>query len=513
MNADVKLGEPVRIDTGMISGCTEDSNGVRAYLGIPFAKPPVGQLRWRAPSPADSWNGTRTCTRFGAACLQPQLPDDSLMRQFSFEEPPECELSEDCLYLNVWTPVEQPSKKPLPVIVFVYGGGHRVGSGSAPVSRGSRLAAKGAIVVTVNYRVGALGYLAHPALTVESGTSGHYACLDLIAALEWVQRNAAAFGGDPNCVTMFGHSAGAALISVLMASPLSKALFHRAIVHSAGRFKGGPMGAPAKTLAVAEVACKVFTDKLGASTAEELRALDPLLIEPPRGFWGPIVDGQVLREPVHRVFERGEQLDIPLLAGYTRDEAAPYGTPELFTPEAFVAYAKTQFPGDVERFLQLYPHSTVLEATRSAYALRCDTGFAYQAWKFARLHSARSSSSAYLFNFVRPVPLPDGAKFHEQSPPDGYGAYHGSELWYVFGTMDAMPWPWRASDRALADVMSDVWVAFARTGDPDVPAIEHWPAFGASGQAMVFGDGVKVSAPFNAAQLLFFEFQFELAQA
>jgi para-nitrobenzyl esterase len=497
----------VRIETGWVSGLLDEEAAVCAYLGIPFAKPPVGSLRWRPPEPAEPWIGVKTCDRFGPACLQPLIPADSLMSQFSFDDPPECGLSEDCLYLNVWAPAGHERKR-LPVIVFVHGGGHRVGSGSAPVSRGASLASNGAVVVIANYRVGALGYLAHPALTAESGASGHYACLDLLASLTWTRHNIAAFGGDPECVTLFGHSAGGALINVLMASPLSVGLFHRAIVHSAGRFQGGPMGPPAKTLAEAERAGATMARKLGAASADELRSLDPLAIDAPRGFWGPIVDGSVLREPVHEVFDRGDQLPIPLMVGYNRDEASPYPTPELFSPGAFIDHANARFQEDAEHFLSLYPHSDVVAATHSAYALRRDSGLAYQAWKLARMHAAHRSPT-YLFNFVRAVPLPSDRVFHEVEPPGGYGAYHGAELWYVFGTLKSQPWPWQALDHSLATLMGSAWLAFARSGDPDVAALPHWPDFGAGGEAMVFDEVVHVAPPFNLRQLEFFETQFE----
>lgn len=496
---------PLRIDSGLVEGV--ESSGAHAYLGIPFAAPPVGDLRWRAPQPPLPWDGVRRCDRYGAAPIQHAMHPDSLMRQFSFDDPPECETSEDCLYLNVWAPAQRPSE-PAPVIVFVYGGGHRVGSGSHAVSRGHALARRGAVVVTFNYRVGAMGYLAHPALTAEAGASGNYACLDVLAALDWVRRNIAAFGGDPACVTLFGQSAGAALIDVLMASPLASELFQRVVVHSSGRFRGGPLGAPMKRLVDAERAGSEMAAACGAITLEQLRALPPDGIDAPRGFWGPIVDGDVLREPVQDVFERGDQIDVPMLAGYTRDESAPYPTPELQSRAGFEAHARREHAGHEQAFLGLYPCEDDAQSLASSYAWRRDAGFAYQAWKGARLHARTARSSVYLFNFMHTPPLAADQRFREPIPPGGYGAHHGSELWYVFDTLDAAPWTPGPEDRTLADRMARSLIAFARSGDPNLSGLPQWPPFGVNDQVLLWAGEPRVGLAFNAAALRFLEARF-----
>jgi para-nitrobenzyl esterase len=251
------IRDPILVTGGLVSGVAEADGAVRAYKGIPFAAPPVGELRWRAPQPVISWDGVRIADRFGSVCQQPLVPRDAIMGLFSFDHPPECGMSEDCLYLNVWTGARSAGER-LPVIVWIYGGGHRVGGGSHPVSWGTNLARRGAVVVTFNYRVGALGFLAHPELTKETGTSGNYGCMDVIAALRWVRDNIAAFGGDPDCVTLYGQSAGAAEVSIMMASPQARGLFHRAIGGSGGRFDGGLMTAPMHGLAEAETAGASF---------------------------------------------------------------------------------------------------------------------------------------------------------------------------------------------------------------------------------------------------------------
>jgi para-nitrobenzyl esterase len=495
---------PLQLDSGLIEGVPAADGNTCAYLGIPFAAPPTGALRWRPPQPPTPWSGVRQCDRYGPAPVQHAMAADSLMRQFSFDEPPECGTSEDCLYLNVWAPTALASA-PAPVVVFVYGGGHRVGSGSHAVSRGGHLAARGAVVVTFNYRVGALGYLAHPELTKESGASGNYACLDILAALDWVKANIAAFGGDPSCVTLFGQSAGAALIDTLMASPLATELFQRVIIHSSGRFRGGPLGAPMKRLAQAQAAGEEMAAACGARTLTELRALPADAIEAPRGFWGPIIDGDVLREPVQAVFERGEQIDVPMLAGYSLDEAAPYPTPELQSRSGFIDHAQRHHAGDAQAFLALYPHENDEQALRSSYAWRRDAGFAYQVWKAARLHARTAHSPVYLFNFMRAPAFGDERHFHEPRPPGGYGAFHGSELWYVFETLNAAPWQPDAVDRSLSMAMAAAWLNFARTGDPNGVELPRWPSLRQHDQAMLLDAQPRVGLPHNVEALRFFE--------
>ena len=509
----------IRIDTGLVTGVDSADGKSRSFLGIPYAAPPVGPLLWRPPQPAPAWEGVRNCDRYGSAPIQHAQHPQSIMRQFSFDAPPECGTSEDCLYLNVWAPAAsllKAASNPAPVIVSIYGGGHRGGSGSHAVSRGDHLTAKGAVVVTFNYRVGAMGYLAHPELTKESAllgetvASGNYACLDVIAALEWVRRNIAAFGGDTDCVTLFGQSAGAALANVLMASPLATELFQRVIVHSSGRFRCGPIGAPLKRLAEAETASAAMAKALGATTLDALRALPPDAIEAPRGFWGPIIDGDVLREPVHTVFARGEQIDVPVLAGYTRDDATPFANPELHSRVKFEAFAKATYGADAERFLALYPCADDASAVAASYAWRRDTAFAYQPWKFASLHAATARSPVYLFNFKQAPPFSElkDPPFHEPMPPAGVGAHHGSELWYVFNNLAQAPCQARESDEKLADAMGSTWLAFARSGNPNVGVLPHWPNFRDGRQAMHLGEICRVNHPFNAPALAFFDQQF-----
>ncbi|WP_083684414.1 carboxylesterase/lipase family protein [Massilia putida] len=503
----IRATEVLQVEGGALEGRLSADEACRVYKGIPYAAPPVGALRWRPPQPVLPWHGVLQADRYGAACVQSAIADDSIMRQFSFAEPPECALSEDCLYLNVWAPAGK-ALADLPVIVWVYGGGHRFGSGSHPVSDGERLARKGSIVVSVNYRVGALGYLAHPALSAEGGGSGNYASMDVLAALRWVRKNIAAFGGDPRRVTLFGQSAGAAHVSVLMASGQAQGLFQRAIVHSSGRFDGGLMGAPMRSLAEAEAIGVATLAPLGAHSLAQLRALPAdQLLGGARGIWGPIVDGQLLARPVDEVFSAGQQMPISLLAGYTLDESAAYPMPALQTSAGFAAFARDTFGEYADSFLALYPHRDDAQALASSYRVRRDMGFAYQAYRFAQLHVGTVQAPVYLFNFMHAPPLPDAA-YHEPAPPGGFGSYHGAELWYAFNNLAALPWPWTDADQLLADAMSSYWVSFATNGDPATTGLPAWPRFDAAGaNTLRLGGSAAVAVagrPFNETALDFF---------
>lgn len=498
----------VRIESGLVEGTTSADGRCHAFKGIPFAAPPVGALRWRAPQPVESWDGVRRADRFGCAPVQPLIAGDSIMRQFSFAIPPECGISEDCLYLNVWTGAPSPGEK-RPVIVWIFGGGHRVGSASHPVADGAYLSSQGAVVVSVNYRLGALGYLAHPELTREAGSSGNYASLDILAALGWVQRNIEAFGGDPHCVTLFGQSAGAAHVNVLAASRLARGLFHRVIVHSSGRFRGGPMGTPMKTPAEAERDGATLLASLGATTLEGLRDMPADAMPGPRGMWNPIIDGVVLTDSVQAVFERGDEARVPVLAGYTCNEAAPYPQTELHTKEGFIEHASRVYGPDAPAFLNLYPHQNDSAAARSSYLLRRDTAFAYQPYKYATFAARAGVADTYLFNFLREVPLPSALHFHEPKPPHGFGAHHGSELWYVFNTLAQQPWPWTPADHRLAEHMSRYWITFARTGNPNCAGAPQWPAFTPDNPlAMLFDETIAAAGPINREAIEFHDAYF-----
>jgi para-nitrobenzyl esterase len=498
-------GRPISVDGGKVQGVASADGLISVFRGIPFAAPPVGDLRWRPPQPVTPWDGVRLADRFGSVPIQPLLPRNALMRQFSFGEPPESGMSEDCLYLNVWTPAQGGDER-LPVMVWVFGGGHRVGGGSHPPSWGEGLARKGAVVVTLNYRVGALGYIAHPALTAEAGASGNYASMDILAALTWVQRNIAGFGGDPDCVTLFGQSAGAMHINALMTARGAKGLFHRAIAQSGGRLHGGQMGPPMKSLAEAEADGAALLAGLGAHTLEELRDLPADVMAAPRGMWDLIIDGAVLDEDIQTVFERGGQAHVPLIAGFNADEGAAYPEHDIETAEAVEAMARARFGDQAKAFLDLYPTRSDADAKALKHRLPRDASFGFQAFKLAELQSRVRTARTFAYYFDRAAPLPAGQRFREPVPPGGYGAFHGCEIWYVFDTLRTRPNPGTEEDQALADAIGRYWVNFARSGDPNGRGLPRWPVYASpQRQALRLGDAIHADRFPNESALAFFD--------
>lgn len=495
------IEDPVRVSGGLISGVVEAGGTVRAYKGIPFAAPPVGELRWRGPQPVVPWDGVHIADRFGPVCLQAPMPRDGLLGLFSFDEPPECGMSEDCLYLNVWTGAGSAEER-RPVIVWIFGGAHVFGGGSHPVSWGTSLAGRGAVVVTLNYRVGPLGFLAHPGLTRESGASGNYACQDVVAALRWVRDNIAAFGGDPDRVTIYGHSAGAQQVAIMMATPEARGLFHRAIGAAGGSFDGGMISMPMRDLGEAEKSGAELLDRLGARTLDEIRNQPADALYGPIGMWAPIVDGAVLAESVQSVFAAGEQAAVPLITGFTTEEGSTLPLPHLHSVAGLHGYVRSQFGDDADAMLSLYPAADDDAARAASYRMVRDGTFAYQAWRLAMLHCETSAAPVFMYCFGRAVPLPQGSSFSEPVPPGGYGAWHGAELWYAFDTLYTKPFPWQQTDRDLARAMGDALIRFAESGDPG----DGWPRFTSQrAEAALFDErGVHAGSLPNHAELTFF---------
>jgi para-nitrobenzyl esterase len=485
--------ENVKVDAGTISGAAGLKPGVRVYKGIPFAAPPVGNLRWRAPRPPAHWTGVRNGDRFAPIC--PQKTDDP--QSVYFLDPGPQTIDEDCLYLNVWTAARAASDK-RPVMVWIFGGGFDHGSGTEKYYWGDDLANKGAVVVTFNYRVGALGFLAHPELTRESdrNASGNYGLMDQIAALEWVQRNIAAFGGDPKRVTIFGQSAGGSSAGQLMVSPPAKGLFHRAIGQSGGVGQGG------RKLADAEQAGVAFAGSLGAKSLSELRAKSVEQIRAGQGRFSPIVDGYVIPADPYTVFKAGKQNDVPVIAGSTANEG---GVRRMSaTSQDAVRQARTLYGENADVYLKLFPAGTDAEAEVSAYAVAADrTAVGQRAW--LRLETENGKSKGYLYLFSRVPPFPPGAHFLE-APTEKIGAYHSVDLMYVFDHLYLKNWPWQDADRKAADDMSSYWINFAATGDPNGKGLPEWPAFSESDQQrMNFGNTVAAEKVTNKAALDFLE--------
>ena len=464
----------VKTTSGKISG--KQSGDVRAFLGIPYAAPPVGPLRWKAPQPVAKWKGVRDATAFGNHCMQSTVYADMIFRDPG--------ISEDCLTLNVWTPVPADKAKSakLPVMVWIYGGGFVTGGTSEPRQDGTNLAAHhGVIVVSMNYRLGIFGFFAHSALTAESGhtTSGNYGLMDETAALHWVQANIAAFGGDPSNVTIFGESAGSFAVSSQMASPLAKGLFHRAIGESGGAFRSQGLGYPARTDAERTDAAFAQTN-FNASTLDQLRAIpaqqlmdaefkkpDPTSTTKPVRF-GPDIDGYFLPQSLPEIFAAGHQNDVALLAGWNRDEGSvATGT----TVETLKAALTQQFAAQPDAAIAAFPASTDDEAVRALSDLHAQQFIAFSTWKWIEAALATGHQPVYRYHFDLAPPA-------DPNHPGGIAAYHSGEIPYVFGTLDLLQgFPWRPEDRTLSDQMQTYWTNFARTGDPNGANLPKWPTY------------------------------------
>ena len=474
------IQDPIRTQSGPVSGAAGNDPAVHVYKGIPYAAPPVGELRWKKPQPPGPWQGTKQATEFSKVCMQASYPQTSI-----YYRPPE-PMSEDCLYLNIWT-AAQSAKERRPVMVWIHGGGFTRGSGSVATYDGENLAKKGAIVVTVNYRMGIFGFLAHPELTKESDvrSSGNYGLLDMVAALEWVQKNIAAFGGDPKRVTIFGESAGSMAVNFLMASPLAKGLFQRVIAESGANFGRGT------TLTEMEQ----NGSRLGSLAALRAKSAEELLKT--EGSFRPCVDGWFLPESVGEIFAQHKQSDVPLIAGSNADEArslAPW--PPNATAKTFIDQAHKRYGDFADEFLKLYPAGSDQQAAESHYRSSTDGGMGWEMRTWVRAQTKTGKAPAFLYYFTRIPPWEQSSR---------YRAYHAAEIQYVFANLRPNR-PWENADRKLADEMSSYWVNFASTGNPNGKGLPKWPGYDAkSNPAMEFGDQVGVHNDINKNALDFFD--------
>jgi len=465
------VAAPVKVDGGLVEGTVED--GIAVYKGIPFAAPPVGDLRWRPPQPVKSWDGFLKADKYAPACPQMQLNIPGF---------PKVETSEDCLYLNVWTPAKSSAEN-LPVMVWIYGGAFVMGSTSMPVYSGEQLAKMGVIIVSIAYRVGPLGFLTHPELTAESErkVSGNYGLLDQIAGLKWVQQNIKAFGGNPNCVTIFGESAGGISVSMLAASPLTKGLFQRAICQSGGSFS------PARTkkesdsmqlLAGAESAGVEFAKRLGANSLTELRQVSPEKWQQDPaaqmgGLW-PVIDGYVIVDDQYKLYEEGKYNDVPVLIGTNSDEGSMFAMfVRSIAPEQYEKNARDLFGPFAEKVLELYPGKTQDQTFRAMADIFRDAWFAWPTWAWAKLQSRTGTSKVFVYYFdQKQHPSPFSAFFKSD------GAPHGSEIPYVFKHLDQNPGTqFTGEDKKLSEMMVTYWTNFAKNGNPNGPGLPEWPVF------------------------------------
>jgi len=486
----------VSIEQGKVRGLVEGD--VEVFRGLPYAAPPVGDRRWKPPAPPAAWENVRDCFEFGPACPQNNSPLQRMIPLGAIKS-----FSEDCLNLNVFRPAKPASGK-LPVMFWIHGGGFGEGANCMGLYNGSSLAQKGAVVVTINYRLGPYGFLGHPLLTAESGTSGNYGILDQIAALQWVRKNIAHFGGDPDCVTIFGESAGGASVATLLVSPLSKGLFHRAIIQSAPdmslrHLKEETFGKqPAEAQGIEAIA------KCGLSESADLSAMRqipaPLLLQkfPALQLTGhsvklsslnvpvePCVDGVVVLEDPNRSFAEGRFHHVPIMVGCTREEAALFLlVAKLPTQKAEAeSVIRREFGTLADQILAAYPLASESRVIRQQISqLLTDLLFGVESRFIARNASAREENT-YRYLFSRGSRIPFLASM---------GAHHGAEVPYVFQTNDPV-WNWTDWDRELSSTMQQYWVNFAKTGDPNESHLPAWPKYDRSSEnTLELGDAISV---------------------
>ena len=477
------LGKPVQLDTGLVQGEVVEGTTVQVFRGIPYAAPPVGDLRWRDPVAVASWEGVRSATEFGNVCHQgPALA--------AMTGEPLPTRSEDCLYLNVWTGAVGAETKQ-PVMVWIHGGGLTLGWGHQRGYDGTNLARQGVVLVSINYRLGALGFLAHPLLNQEAGVSGNYGLKDQIAALEWVRRNIEAFGGDPGNVTIFGESAGGTSVHALIASPRSKGLVHRGIAQSpwvtGSNYALLHDALPTVGSATENGRQWIETHFGGIDSLAKLRALgaEDLFAAQEAGYAVAVtVDGDFMPDHAVNVYARGDQLDVPVIAGTNTDEGTIFqGMLPFNTPEDYSAAMQDQFGDHASTILDLYPATDARSLFAAKNQLITDTWFV-QNTRNMLAGMAKVSSNAWQYHFSRRAP---------QAPM--LGAFHGMEIAYAFGNLDADA---SAEDQALSDAMTRYWVQFAKTGNPNVEGLPAWPAYEPeTDRHLELGDEIKAGTGYR----------------
>lgn len=473
---------PVTVEGGLLQGTSEDK--LTVYRGIPFAAPPVGDLRWRAPQPAAKWEGVKQATKFAPGPIQGGNPPSGK--------------SEDCLYLNIWTPAKSASDR-IPVLVWIYGGGFNGGATSERNYSGEKLAKKGVVLVSIAYRVGQLGFLVHPELSAESPNhvSGNYGLLDMIAGLKWIQKNMAAFGGDPDKVTIFGESAGGIAVSMLCASPLAKGLFHGAISQSGGSF-GPPRpttfpGENLRRLLDAESAGEAYVKNGGFSSIAELRKVDADKLPAVRELAWPIIDGWVIPDDQYKLYAAGKFNDTPILVGYNSDEGASFSPPR--TPEAYIASVQTRYGPFAENLLKTYPTDSIT-VPKTARDLARDAAFGWHTWIWARLQSRMGKSKAFYYYFDQHPDYPEG------SFRAGYGSPHGQDVAYVFQHLDTLNPQTSKTDLVISEAMATYWTNFAKHGDPSGKGVPEWPAFSDANPVVMYFGQTAHTGPVPSAESL-----------
>src|SRR6185369_14881017 len=482
---DNNFAVQTKIENGVIEGSYDTKSSLQLYLGVPFAKPPVGNLRWKAPQPLDNWSDVKSTKAFGPRAVQPIVWGDMNSRSNG--------ISEDCLYLNVWTPAKKNATG-LPVLVYFFGGGFVAGDGSEPRYDGASMAKKGIVVVTVNYRLGLFGFFAHPELSKEAPykASGNYGLLDQAFALKWVQKNIAAFGGDPRKVTIAGESAGSVSVSAQMVSPLSKNLIAGAI----GESGSGMRTLGAVTLAEAEKTGAEFATKAGYNSLAQLRAastrdLYEAYVDSKRFGFPAVIDGYFYPKSMLEIFTAKEQAQVPLLLGWNSAEipgmAFMQGLP--YTEENLIKKVKEVYPNDYEEALKVYPHGNAKEVEWAATNLAADRFIAYSTWKWFDMHRKTSNKPVYryLYSKLRP-PLIDkslttglagGTQSSSNAPkmPELIGAPHACEIEYCMGNLYLIKdFSWTEDDYKVSETMSNYFANFIKRGNPNGDKLPEWPA-------------------------------------
>ncbi len=487
----------VKTANGVVEGVAEKS-GVRSFKGIPFAAPPVGDLRWKEPQPAKNWTGIRKADKFGPRAMQRPIFGDMNFRSNG--------VSEDCLYLNVWTPAKTGTEG-LPVLVYFYGGGFVAGDGSEPRYDGESMARKGIVTLTVNYRLGLFGFLAHPELSRESGknASGNYGLMDQRAALQWVQQNIAAFGGDPKKVTIAGESAGSFSVSAQMASPQARNLIAGAIGESGSLLSLQPT----MPLAKGEEGGVKFAAEVGASSLAALRAMpaEKLLeatAKPGVAWFWPVVDGYFFPKSPSEIFEAGEQARVPLMAGWNSEEMnyrALLGQ-DPPTPENYAKAVQKVFGDKAPEVMQAYPATTEEEVMQAATDLAGDRFIGYSTWKLLDVHARTSGQPVYRYYYERPRPpmTPEmgdaapglaggvvrGKDAQAMKVPPARGAVHSAEIEYAMGNLGTNKvYAWTPDDYKVSETMQQYFANFIKTGNPSGAGLPQWPATTANGPAQV----------------------------
>jgi len=463
----------------------------KAFLGLPYAAPPVGSLRWKAPQPPLPWKGVRDATKFAGRCEQYHVWND-----YIFLDPGP---TEDCLYLNVYVPASAKRASRLPVMVWIHGGGFLAGAGSEPRYTNSMLVPKGVVLVTINYRLGVFGFLTGEELARESdGHAGNYGLMDMVAALKWVQANIASFSGDPGNVTIFGESAGSFAVSALTASTEARGLFQKVIGES-GAFFGGAI--PMTPLTERIQHDQAWIDSLGVKNITELRSMpaDELLAavqKKPGTFFAPVIDGRFLVEPVSETYAAGRQAHVPAIIGWNRDERTGTLSKDM-TAAKWKAFAVEHYGQQAEQFLAAFPADTDEQAIRSADAYTTANFIALGTWLWAEADVSTGHSAVYRYRFDHPAPP-------EENHPQGKYAFHSDELEYVFGTLDVRHGAtWQAADRQLSQEMIGYWTNFARTGDPNGEGLPHWPRYDRDGTVIHLDNPITTSPDTSRPQFEF----------